>query len=565
MTQDTNQTGPDAPQPADAAPNQAQTPHTNPPRTTQAPSTDPKSTGAKPPETATITAAPTPPKKPRSRYIRGLNKDRPMAWLIRAALLTLGSLPIYLYLHADRGMGEEQTRALAVAKETWRTRHSLYEGEVSLESMVPMYQGRPRLTQPPGEIWLYQLAFSRLDPTTAGNEELAAQMRLLSAAFALLVIAAIFWAGFSIGGLKTASFSGLIAASCPALAWFTRTGTAELSLLGCQTLAVASAMWALRPLRPTPAIGRQALGWMICGAALGSAVLIGGLSAMPLVLLPILITAIMCPNRVSHILGLVASICIAGLMVIPWATYVHKQDIGVWELWLMDLWPHQSQHVQDFLQSLYHQSLLIPVLVLPWTLGLIGAFAQPFSASSRGVRRRVFIGWAWLMSVTTLTLLGSGPSGVRGLLALLPPATIMIGQSLRLYSDLSAEGRHTRLWRHVRWMHMTFLLAVSAGLPLAAVSQNSLIEQGILSTHLFAPVPWYFWLGLGVSLTLITLLSMRFALKHYPGKATVCWSIWSVVLISVTLIPLTRGPLMNPQSPAHDTPAPPAVTITTDA
>ncbi len=488
-----------------------------------------------------------------------------MAWLVLIALLMLGALPIYIHLHADLALDAHQTRTLDLSEETWRARHTLYQDEVTLESLVPTYEGQPQLYLPPGEVWLNQLAFSALDPATATRDDLARQMRLLSAGFALLIIAAIFWAGFSIGGLMTASYAGLIAASCPVLALYARIGTAELPLLGCQTLAVASAMWALRPLRPTPSVPRQALGWAVCGGALGSAVLIGGLSAMPVVLLPILITSVMCPNRISHILGLVASICIAGLMVIPWATYVYKQDVGIWDLWLIDLWPQQATHVPGFLRSLYHQSLLIPILVLPWTLWLLGSLAQPFSASSRGVRRRVFIGWAWLVSLTALALFGPGPGGMRGLLVLLPPAAVLMGQCLRLFSDRSAEGRHARVWRHVRWMHMTFLLAVSAGLPLAMVFQQSLIDQGLLSEKLVSPMPWYFWAGLGVSLLLITLLSMRFALKHYPGRATICWSIWSVVLICVTLIPLSRGPLMDRPAPPPNIPDIQTATIAADA
>lgn len=554
---------PDPTHPPGDAPEQATSvgiePQTTPPKSpTPAPS--PGSAGSTGPTAAKPPVQPGPAKR-SSKYIRGINTDRPFAWLILVALLLLGALPIYLFLLTDRSVDSEQAHALAVAKETWRTRMTQYDGQVSLESMVPMDRGHERLTQPPGGVWLNQLAFVGLDPATASNEQLAYHMRLLSAGFALLLIAGIYWAGFSIGGLMTASYSGLIAASCPVIAWFTHAGTAELPMLGFQTLAVASAMWALRPLKPPPTVARQALGWAICGLALGSAVLIGGLSAVPFVLLPILITSIMCPNRVSHILGLVASTCIAGLMVIPWATYAYKHDVSVWELWLMDLWPQHTQSITDYLRSIYRHALMIPVLVLPWTLWLIGSLAQPFSASTRGVRRRVFIGWAWLVSVTVLTLLGSGPAGMRGLLALLPPATVLIGQCLRLYSDRSAEGRHARLWRYGRWLHITFLLAISIGLPLAMIFQKTLVEKDVLSTRLVSPMPWYYWMGLAVSLTLITLLSMRFALKHYPGKATIGWSIWSVVLICVTLIPLSRGPLLNTPRATDDTTDTQTVTI----
>ena len=381
-------------------------------------------------------------------------------------------------------------------------------------------------------------------------------MRFLSAAFGLLTIAAVFWAGFSIGGLMTAGYAGLIVLSCPVLAWFARQGTADAPLLAMQTLAIASAMWALRPLRPSPSVSRQALGWTICGIGTGAAVLIGGLSALPVVILPILITAVMCPNRISHLLGLVASICIAGLMVMPWALHVLKQDTRIWEVWVADLWPGGLRNFSTFRQTLYDHGLMMWVLVLPWTFWLVGAIAQPFSASSGGVRRRVFIGWAWLLSAAVVAMLGLGEPGMPGLLILLPAAAILIGQCLRLFSDRSAEGRHARVWRHVRWAHLALMLVVSVGLPAAMYFQEALVQRSLLDHPIAADMPWYFWVGLGLSLVLITALSMRFALRHYPGKATICWSLWSVVLVSVMLIPLSRGPLMKPLPPTPAGPTP---------
>jgi 4-amino-4-deoxy-L-arabinose transferase-like glycosyltransferase len=485
---------------------------------------------------------------PKPSYITVLNRDRPMAWVVLAALLALGALPIYIQLHADRALSDSQSQSLTLAQETWQHRHMLYQGEVNLESMVPVSGGQPLLDRPPGGVWLNQLAFAKLDPFTATQADLTRQMRLMSAAFGLLTIAAIFWAGFSIGGIKTASYAGLVALSCPVLAWFARLGTAEVPLLGFQALAVASAMWALRPLRPSPSVQRQALGWTVCGGALGAAVLTGGLPAIPTVILPILVTSVMCPNRISHVLGLVASVCIAGLMVMPWAMYVHSQDTGIWEVWVAELWPERLQSFTTLGQSLYDRSALTLVLVVPWTLWLLGSLAQPFSASSRGARRRVFIGWAWLMSLTLLVVIGPGPSGLAGMLILLPAAAILIGQCLRLYSDRSAEGRHARVWRYTRWAHMALFASASVAIPLGMCFQDALVDRGILTRQIAAPMPWYFWLGLAVSLLLITAMSMRFALRHYPGKATICWSVWSVVMVSVTLIPLSRGPLMQ-QSP----------------
>jgi hypothetical protein len=89
-----------------------------------------------------------------------------------------------------------------------------------------------------------------------------------------------------------------------------------------------------------------------------------------------------------------------------------------------------------------------------------------------------------------------------------------------------------------------------------------MLQRGMLTKPIVAEMPWFFWAGLGISLMLITMLSMRYAWRHYPGRAVVCWSVWSVVLMSVMLIPLTRGPLMNPTAlPLNQEPPDQVVTL----
>lgn len=499
--------------------------------------------------------------KPKTRALP--SRDRPMAWLVLILTLALGAIPIYIYLDADRVLNDTQTQARELAEQTWHHRHMMYRGEVTLESLVPISQGQPQLDRPPGAAWLYQFALASLDPMTATSTDITYQLRLLSAAFALLTIAAVFWAGFSVGGLTTAALSSLTLLACPVLVYFARQGTADAPLLGMQTLGVAAALWALRPLRPSPSLPRQAIGWAVSGVALGAAVLTGGLPAVPAVLLPILVITVMCPNRISHLLGLLAAMFIAGLMVMPWAMYVHNQDNHIWEIWVSGLWPKSLESFTTFGGAVYDRGLWGLVLVLPWTFWLLGSIAQPFSASSSGVRRRVFIGWAWLLCVSLLAVTGPGDGGPAGMLIVLPAACVLIGQCLRLYSDRSAEGRHARIWRHVRWAHLLFCIAVSIALPTGMYFQDALIERGILSYPIIAEMPWFFWAGLGISLVLITMLGTRYAWRHYPGRAVVCWSVWSVVLMSVMLIPLTRGPLMNPPAalPPDQEPSGQVVTI----
>ncbi len=474
-----------------------------------------------------------------------------MAWLILVALLAISAVPIFTNLGRAQSADPAEAGHLALAVETWRNRLEMYHGDISLESLAPIAQGQPQLDQPPGFVWLDQLAFASLDPLTVTEKDLLYQGRLLTAIFGMLTLAAVFWAGFSVGGLVTASFSAMVCLSCPALVYFARSGTPQIAMVGLETLGIASAMWALRPLRPAPSLPRQGIGWFVCGAALGMAVLTAGPVAIPIVLGPILVISIMCPNRISHLLGLIAAIFIAALMVMPWAVYVHGQDTHIWERWVAALWP-EGMAGPGWGRAVVDRGLLLLVLVLPWTLWLIGSLAQPFSASSSGVRRRVFIGWAWFLCVSLMVLTGPVDGHVGGLLPVLPAAAILIGQSLRLYSDRSAEARHARIWRFTRWPHLVLIGLASLALPAIMYFQSPLVDQGRLTGPIVATMPWYYWLGMGASLLMIWLLSLRYALRHYPGRTLVCWSMWVVVLMSVSLIPLTRGPLMNPPPSAPD-------------
>ena len=106
---------------------------------------------------------------------------------------------------------------------------------------------------------------------------------------------------------------------------------------------MAAALWAMRPLRRNPHLVRQFLGWLICGVAFGCAALTSGPAALPVVILPVIAIAAMCPHRVGHALGIVAAIAVAALLVAPWTIYVHEAAPEGWQNWLADMMPPTTE------------------------------------------------------------------------------------------------------------------------------------------------------------------------------------------------------------------------------
>ncbi|MEX2387966.1 MAG: hypothetical protein WD534_08810, partial [Phycisphaeraceae bacterium] len=255
--------------------------------------------------------------------------DRLIAWLAALACLLVAAGPLSIGLFHPDTLHPLEVDDLARSTQTWQQQAELPSMPGSLEPWVPVLDDQPQLDRPPGGTWLHLLAFAGLEADATADERLM-HARLASLVLALLTILAVFWAAMSIGGLLPATLAGLVAGSLPVLMFHGRLASDHLAPAALATLAVAAAIWALRPLRPANHLVRQGLGWMLCGLLLGLATLTGGLPATAAALLPLVLILILCPNRLSHGLGLVAALFIAGLVTTPWALYVHEQDPDVW-------------------------------------------------------------------------------------------------------------------------------------------------------------------------------------------------------------------------------------------
>lgn len=478
-------------------------------------------------------------------------RDAGTAWLVLLGLLVLAALPLAMELFRPAVYDAQEDRAVAVAVETWRRNVAYTDPEHLLDPWTPVYQGEPRSEDPPATTWLHVIALRRtMEPGMDPNAQALLWARIIGVGMTLLLIGSVYWAGHSIGGVLTASMSGLVGLSMPVLIYFGRLGSGDVHLAAWVALSIAAALWAMRPMRRNPALARQFLGWLVCGVGLGMATLTAGPVAIPPVVLPLAVMSLICPRRLGHTLGIIAAIAVAVLVVTPWSIHVHESMPDGWRQWVSTMQPAAFRG--DW--AIYGQTVgwrawaALAVLGL-WALWLVPGLLQPFSTSTGEARRSMTLGWSWFVATAALMLLAPGPAEVRPLMLLIAPASLMIGQVMRQYHDLSAEGRHARLWRTSRLLTLIATGVFSLAIPALVMFETSLPNWSTqwlgTSQTLFMPMHPGYWVGAAVALLLIAILAGRFALANHPGRALAGWSAWLVVLMVLMTVPLARGQFMK--------------------
>lgn len=481
-------------------------------------------------------------------------RARLLVWIALLGCLVAACPPLLVDIHRSDAVVPDESGTLATSIETWRRSRSdvRFAGQsngagLTDLSLVAYLNARRQLADPPGVTWLHLLAFSWQEPTgdLPVTEQLILRARLTSVVFALLTVAAVFWAGHSIGHLTTAVMAALVCAANPIFIFYGRLATAAVPHAGLTILSIAAALWAIRPLRPAPSVARQFIGWVVCGLALGAAMLTGGAWTVIHVTAPVLIMLVLCPDRLSHLLGLLAAILIGVLLTVPWLVYANDRDPQAYQHWLASLRPENWTDFQLLGKQGGERVGLLLLAMLPWTLWVIGAVVQPFSTSSSGSRRRMMLGWVWL--ATSLLVVIFEPRHVRlsDELLILPVVANVIGQLIHQYADLAGQGRYARFWRMLRWPHLAMLVVASAGVGVAWYIQPMLVKRQLLDVPLAWAPPWYFAVTAMLLLLVLVFVSMRWTLRQYPAAVVGCWALWTLALMTVLAMSLSRGPVLE--------------------
>jgi len=178
--------------------------------------------------------------QPRPRSTPPADRDHLLRWVLLAVCLLLAGLPMLVELHRPGPLDPAEARALATSAETWRRAADSELGRGFWSPTMPQLGNEPRVAEPPGLTWLHMAFFRGLDPAEAGAEEIILRARLASVALGLLVVAAVFWSGYSIGGVKPAVLAALVCASCPVVVYYARLGSASMPTLVVMRLISSS-------------------------------------------------------------------------------------------------------------------------------------------------------------------------------------------------------------------------------------------------------------------------------------------------------------------------------------
>ncbi len=464
------------------------------------------------------------------------------SWLLLALILCVSLPALLVHLDQPDVVAPHEAKVVLRSFQTWeRWAQLTAERGWSVDALIPYVHGRPSLHQPPGVTWQHMIALTGLSSKHCHTEDMVLRVRLLSVAFGLMTIIGIFWAGHSLGRRKTAFFSTLILIANPAFIYYARSADSTIIHVGWAMLAIAAALWAIRPLRPMPSTERQFLGWIGCGLALGAATLTAGPLTLVTVLAPIFLIILFCPDRVSHLIGLLASLLIGVLLVAPWLIYAHEQDPHVWEYWISSIVSVQHLDSEFLWARVRWRAMMLGLLFLPWILWLVAVIFQPLSRSSHGRRISLWLASGWAIGMVLL-LIPLPLEPVWGdVLPITMPICLAIGQLFHHLSDMTQLSHLPRTWRWLRWPHTGLLLVLSVAVPWGLGHQADLIAWGYMPASLETQLSLSFIGSFAAILVGLTLLSVAGVIHHHPRRAVICWSFWCIVMATILCIPLARS------------------------
>ncbi len=442
---------------------------------------------------------------------------------------------------------------LLSSQETWLRQAD----QGGAEWLVPSWNGRPRVAKPPMSVWINLLAWLPLDPAQADPNTLVFRARLTAVGFALLVAACTFWAGMSVGGIRVATIAMLTTGTSLLFVKYARYSCYDTHMMGFVALAIAAALWAMRPIKLSSGIDRRVMGWLLCGLAMGAAFMTKN-TALLLILLPLLGMIVVGPyRRLGNTLGLFFALIVALLAAAPWYLYViqNAEGLGIAEplAQLFRDWPmispgavetEQQRPVQDY----FYYLLLVP-LVFPWVIWLLGGLFQPWARGEGDRRRQLLLAWVWLV-VGLVALSVPAAKQERYLIPLLPAVGLLVAQLWAFHIRLADDGLPDPGVNLLRIPHWVMLGLTSLALPTYLLLQRpiaDLVNRTFAGDErLLGPIELpglhpAVVVGVGAVLLGLVVIGAWWHWRWKPRPAFAASAAWAILLLSVVQFTYSRS------------------------
>ncbi len=467
---------------------------------------------------------------------RGPEGGRVYDWLMLVMVLIISAVPMLVVVGRGDTKRTMENITVASAQETWLRQHGWQDIERDPNAwLMPTRNGNPRIVKPPLVIWLDMLAWTGLTPEGSTAQQLLGRARLVSVGMGLMVVVGVFWIGRVLWDRKLAVMAALAAGTCLFLTRQARIASYDIHMTGWATLAVASAIWAMRPFAARPSSAREVTGWCLAGVALAGAFLSKGPLACLVGAAPVLTAIVVVGVRWRrNVIGLMGMLFVAALLTGPWYLYL----LDVVNNAGGKLFHEYKAERREFQMPWYYLGLF--GLILPWSIWLFAALIQPFVRAIGDERRRLLVAWAWFVMIFVVFSI-PGAKQQRYILPIIPAAALLIGQLWRYHQALAERGEVDPGVNLLRVPHWVSLIGVSLAFWPFYTYQRTMLEAGWFERMPVGELPTSIAVPAAGVLIVLAALGAFWHFRWRPMRAMMVTSLWSAVLLTVTWYAWSSG------------------------
>ncbi len=414
------------------------------------------------------------------------------AWIGLLLVWLICLPPMLVKLGATDSNRTMENITVMTSQETYLRQHGSIKNNLEADPhawLLPTRNLQPRITKPPGVVWMNLLAFTGLDSNQAGAQDFIFRGRLVAVAMYLVLVGAVYWIGLSWEGGRLAIISALAVGTM----WFVQregmTAQYDIHMAAWSALSVAGVAWAI-----TPGSGkiRRAMGWIIAGVALGLSWYAKGPLALVVTLIPWVIF-VWCrkTNWKQNVLWMIAALLIACAMIGPWYVWIVRTVPGAMKVWMTE-----AEAQRDKANQIYYYVVVL-AMVAPWTMWLIGGLVLPWTKPVREQRRRLLAAWWWFVAIFVFFTI-PGAKQQRYILPAMAAAALLIGQLWTQNQRQADRGERDEGINLLRVPHWLALAAVSVAYPLMLVLRPDINGAATWTTAVCTSVAMLAIVAMGV-------------------------------------------------------------------